>query len=460
MYRVSIAALCAVLFVLVGSALAQREPAPLPPEPERKPEGEVEFPKDEGEIEPEPAKPQSVKALAGYAHRVGVKSRKHADRIKAALDWLKDHQNVEGHWNPISFGSDSKREEAKHTYNLDHYMPGEEAGDHGWAESDVGLTGLSMLAFFACGYNHRDGDYKEVLRRAIMYLRKIQGNDGCLGPKYDEHYIYNHGMAAAAMCEAYGLTNDTLLKAPCEYAVKFILNAQNEGKAWRYGVKPDANDTSVTSWMISALHSAKLAGIEADYKTAYAGATSWLDDMTGIWNGAPKTGYYEKAGNNARLRTHQEYENNPAMDGVNIFLRALMGEKDWNASDKTFAGQVALFSKTPPSWQKLKIDYYYWYYATLALFQAGEKEWDAWEKLVTKMLLDHQRGFVAADKGTTPATLDEHGSWDAVDCWAAGGGRVYSTAINCLTLSVYDRYKRVIEKVDPKKKDPKKPKGK
>jgi hypothetical protein len=37
---------------------------------------------------------------------------------------------------------------------------------------------------------------------------------------------------------------------------------------------------------------------------------------------------------------------------------------------------------------------------------------------------------------------DRRGSWDPVDPWAKDGGRLYSTAINTLTLETYYRYPR------------------
>ncbi|OHB76885.1 MAG: hypothetical protein A2Z34_10115 [Planctomycetes bacterium RBG_16_59_8] len=35
---------------------------------------------------------------------------------------------------------------------------------------------------------------------------------------------------------------------------------------------------------------------------------------------------------------------------------------------------------------------------------------------------------------------DKWGSWEPLDRWSPKGGRVYATAINCLTLEVYYRY--------------------
>ena len=64
---------------------------------------------------------------------------------------------------------------------------------------------------------------------------------------------------------------------------------------------------------------------------------------------------------------------------------------------------------------------------------------------MSKTLFDNQRGWRPEDKGSTKETLDEHGSWDSVDAWGNAGGRVYATAINCLTIEVWSRYKRMNE---------------
>jgi hypothetical protein len=43
------------------------------------------------------------------------------------------------------------------------------------------------------------------------------------------------------------------------------------------------------------------------------------------------------------------------------------------------------------------------------------------------------------------AGVDEHGSWDPVDPWSAEGGRVYSTAICCLSLESYYRMDSLLD---------------
>src|SRR5690606_4539385 len=99
-----------------------------------------------------------------------------------------------------------------------------------------------------------------------------------------------------------------------------------------------------------------------------------------------------------------------------------------------------------PQWKHEKIDFYYWYYASLALYQVGGSQWEQRSKAMVRALVDHQRGNHPKDReaGLTNAeVLDEYGSWDPVGAWGGAGGRVYATAINCLTLETYYRHARL-----------------
>ncbi|MCC6573054.1 MAG: terpene cyclase/mutase family protein [Planctomycetes bacterium] len=367
------------------------------------------------------------------------------DRVPAALDWLKDHQNVYGHWSSKQFSEDSRRTNARRTYNLEFVKPGDSAGDKGWGESvDIGLTGLSMLAFTASGHDHKTGSYKETLRKAISFLRRVQSMDGCFGGKQDHEYVYNHAISTMALCEVFALSQDQMFRPLCERAVKYILQMQNPGMGWRYGEKTGENDSSVTGWMVLALKTAHTAGIDFDVKAAYAGASKWLDIVTVDYKGYPRTGYAEPGSENGRLGAASKiYDSNASLDAINMMTRMFMAEEGWDAKNRTIQSQAGVCADDPPVWQHNKLDYYYWYYASLAMFQVGGTKWDRWAKPMLKTLMDNQRGYRPEDKGSSKDSLDEHGSWDAVDAWSTSGGRVYATAINCLTLQVWYRYEKL-----------------
>jgi hypothetical protein len=274
----------------------------------------------------------------------------------------------------------------------------------------------------------------------------MQDNDGCFGAKDDDHFVYNHAICTTAMAEIYGLSGDQVLKPIVDRACEFILKAQNPGLGWRYGVQPGVNDSSITGWMVMALRSARLAGIALDLTKSHNDAAEWFKVITINVNGYPKVGYDSPGSNNARLRSASEYENNPTLDAIYIMSMLEMGKAD--LQDKTISALArgCVAKECLPTWDHLKIDFYYWYYASLALYQYGGTPWETWQKAMTATLTDNQRGFCATDKQnnmTTASTLDEHGSWDAVSAWSNAGGRVYTTAMGALILQTPYRYERI-----------------
>ena len=86
--------------------------------------------------------------------------------------------------------------------------------------------------------------------------------------------------------------------------------------------------------------------------------------------------------------------------------------------------------ETLPNWKDDgRIDFYYWYYGSYAMYQMGGKHWKAWNKAMKEAVLDSQR-----KDGSSK------GSWDPIGPWGPEGGRVFSTALMCLCCEVQARY--------------------
>ncbi len=340
--------------------------------------------------------------------------------VDAGLEWLKNHQSPEGVWDCDNFmaNGDPKK--------------GPLCDGRGQPQYDVGVSGLALLAFLGAGHTHRDGAYKETVRKGFKWLAAQQDAEGCFGPR-TFHYTYNHGIAALAMAEAWGMTQSGVWKTPAQKGIDFIIAAQNPYKAWRYDVKPGDNDVSVTGWMCMALKSAKLGGGLVVPDEPLKNAHSFIKEMTEEESG--RTGYTKKGERPVRpegKETTFPAEESESLTAVGMLVR-VFGEENPKDSAMLKAG-AELLSKRLPIWEKStgKIDMYYWYYGTLAMFQMGGDAWNQWNTKMLDAIIKTQR-----------SDGNFKGSWDAEDAWGEDGGRVYSTAVMTMCLEVYYRYDRV-----------------
>lgn len=366
------------------------------------------------------------------------------DVVRAALEWLRRHQSSDGSWKSADFSSVCKK--ACTSVDAAKYGDGK-----GFADHDVGVTALAILAFAGYGHTHRDGVYEEYtqcLQKAVKYLKQVQvrsedpSTNGRFGPGTGEQWIYDHAIATMAMAELLVMSNDLIaLKKPVSDAVKLILRSQNDGFGWRYGIKPGDNDTSVTGWMILALKTAKNANLDIpkeEYERAFGGALTWFSRAT---SSGGKAGYQAPGDEGSRLakayaEPYPYSKDLSCMTAVAVLCRLFAGES--RKSDIIRNGVKILMQHTP-KWQEQKgralstINMYYWYYGSYALFQFGGPDWKKWNEEMIKALVSTQR---------QGAQACEDGSWDPIDEWGVAGGRVYSTAIGAMTLEVYYRFRR------------------
>jgi hypothetical protein len=350
--------------------------------------------------EPAPVRPEPMPAAAGTPGAA----------VDSALAWLARHQGDDGAWRSKSFT-----------------LQCADVGCGGAAAADdhtVGVTGLAILAFLGRGHTHKAGEYQAQVRNGLHYLQSVQAENGCVGGR-DEggHYIYSHAVATMALAEAYGMTRTPSFKVSAEKARDYLLAAQNPYLGWRYGIRPGDNDSSVTAWAVMALKSVKVAGLKVpDF--AFAGARNWFDKVTDT--AFYKTGYVQKGDNGARMVDAQQYQPTEAMTAAAVACRRLMGQA---ADDKAVQGGTLLIMNQPPKWEPGSgNDFYYWYFGTLACYQQGGKAWRVWSPKLRAALVRNQR-----------RTGDAAGSWDTESAWGKAGGRVYTTAINCLSLEIYSR---------------------
>ncbi len=353
------------------------------------------------------------------------------DAVLAALKWLSRHQNPNGSWSIVAYqGNCGKVNPSKYS--------GRCTPNPGHEDFDSGVTGMSVLAFLGAGYSHLSKDthdgicFGDVVRKGLQWMMSNQDPEGCIGPRTAQKYMYNHTICALAMSEAYGLTGSNLFKDQAQKAVDFVIASQNPGKAWRYQYKCGDNDSSVSGWAVMALKSAELSGLTFP-RTGYEGARAWFDEVTE--ENYYRVGYTHKGTGKVFVPgLNEQFSHHEALTAIAVMCRIFM---DKSKSDPRLSGGCELLLKDLPQWKDNEIDYYYWYYASLALFQydgpSGPK-WKAWNEKMKDCIVKNQN---------TGKDGCKNGSWEPIDRWSGEGGRVYATACNALTLEVYYRYANV-----------------
>jgi hypothetical protein len=369
-----------------------------------------------------------------YATRWAARdpSSKSDEGVLAALSWLARHQGEDGGWCAENFPAKCGEKKCS--------APGE-------SDYDVGVTALALLAFLGAGHTHlsksevpnpvlpaKIHDFGDVVRKATRWLMARQDREGCVGER-GVKYMYGHALATEALCEAFGMAPAETLKEAAQKAVDFLAAAQNPGKGWRYSAKCGDNDSSVTAWAVMALKSAELSRLRVPDRW-YEGALAWYDEATDK-NGYYRTGYVGRGSCRLLIPSRgEEFDDHPSMSGAAIVSRILMGTLK---ADPTLAARHMLLGDLP-EWKSYKIDFYYWFIGSLALFQFDGPDgllWKKWREPVMNAILSNQK---SARDGCAC------GSWDAGDRWSSEGGRVYATALNALTLETEYRFRRFLER--------------
>jgi hypothetical protein len=302
--------------------------------------------------------------------------------VALALEWLKKNQSKDGHWN----------------HRSGHI---------------TAATGLAMLAYMGWGAKHNEaGPYQEVLRKAVEWMLAKE-RSGDLRYRGD---MYDHGIAAIALAEAYNLTRDERLLKAVERMVDFTVKAQNPTTGgWRYKTYEenprDKGDLSVSGWQLMALKSARLGGIDVPEGT-FEKARVFLAAVT-----VGDRGYEYQPGRKP----------SNAMIAEGLFCEQILRKGRMNEQMKR--STTLIQSSLPKS---STVDYYYWYYGSLAMRQAQGEAWNAWNDRLKPILLEKQI-LTGSNRGSWIPQGNKHG-------YASIAGPVVTTAMAALSLEVYYRY--------------------
>ncbi len=353
--------------------------------------------------------------------------------VGAGLRWLALHQSPDGRWTLDHYADHLKNPSQRDFQGLKwNGQPGRnyKGGGYNYKGNSSGTvaTAMALLAFFGHGESHlKPGPHRSAIDRGLKWLVKAQKPDGDLRGGGN---LYMHGIAAFALTEAYAFTRDSALKEAAQRAIDFTVKAQVPSRGgWRYEPYPKSQDvdTSVFGWMMMALKSGKLGGLKVE-KSCLSRAAMYLENARMPGN---RIGQYAYQPGVSRT-TH-------AMTAQGFFCQKMLSDtldlnKGRNAAQTRQFNDASMkyfMANLPKAGDMNGVNFYYWYYATHALFQQGGAAWRAWNQRLTEVLLAHQ---VGREHGTA------YGSWDPRGKRAEQAGRLYSTVLSILCLEVYYRY--------------------
>jgi hypothetical protein len=329
------------------------------------------------------------------------------------------------------------------------YLAGIQNEDGSWSlqghgeevllHSDSAATGLCLLAFQGAGYTHRQHQYADTVSRGLQFLLENQRTNGDLFRRENQVSnrnvaFYSHGIAALAVCEAYGMTQDPELKEPAQLALQYIVDTQHYKRGgWRY-TPQISSDTSVSGWMMMSLKSGELSGLEVPRET-YEGIDRWLEFAQSPER--PDRYRYNPFAPDTPTQRHGRIPT-PTMTAVGMLMRMYSGWRRDKDEMKSAADYLLEFPPQMGTGQSPQRDTYYWYYATQVMFHMGGDHWSRWNRYLNPLLLQSQI-----------RSGPQMGSWDPLkpvpDRWSPHAGRLYVTAMNLLNLEVFYRHLPIYE---------------
>jgi hypothetical protein len=345
--------------------------------------------------------------------------------VARGLEWLSLHQANDGHWSLHDFPRHARE---KPLPGLKTFVCDCVAGTN--RKNDIAATAFGVLPFLGAGITHKppagkapQKDYTRTVHTALHYLMNRQNKDGYFGGD-----AYAHALASIALCEAYGLTSDPLLKASAQKAVNYIVSAQDPaGGGWRYSPKQAPGDLSVTGWELMALKSAQMSGLAVPSETLKK-CELFLNSV----ESTSRRGQFSYLPDNSAPTS--------TMTAVGLLCRQYMGI---NPRNPALLDGVKVLMDNPPGKTK---NQYYEYYATQVMHHMGGDSWQFWNLGPEGKGTGGIRDTLIAkqDKGTDAKHGHQAGSF-AVDYPDEGGrafsgGRIMATSLSILSLEVYYRH--------------------
>ncbi len=307
-----------------------------------------------------------------------------------------------------------------------------------WDSNDLGLVSLGALSFLAAGHMPGRGKYGDTVDRALKYVVKNAKPSGLLNIADAQRDLYNHGLAAFVLGQAYGMTDDSEIGKTLERSLKLIANTQCDDGSWDYRAKRQAHghDLSLSVMQAKALRSAVDSGFEVRNDVIKLALQSVRDHYKAD-NGA--RGQEERAKEGGGQFTYDGQRATVAMAACGVVCLQEFGQyDDWRIPKNLdyISKEVARLNPVKGNGE-VPFDAYTLYYVGQALYQSGGSHWRTNYPVI--------RNYLVTSQVRKSENLSEDGSWRDTR-WVHGKpGQLYGTAVGCFILAIPNRYLPILQ---------------
>ncbi len=303
-----------------------------------------------------------------------------------------------------------------------------ENGAFGNGQAPVATTALAGMAFLAAGHVPGRSKYSATLNRCVDYLIDNTSRMGYINEGVDlgrgGSGMHGHGYAILFLTQVYGMANDPSapelgkIKGILTRAVRVSERAQWTTGGWYYHPTPSGDEGSVTVTQVQALRAAHNAGIRVDLPTIVR-AIEYIDKVT---SDAGTVRY--------KLSSH-ESETTMALSAAGLCSMTYLGQYSHAKIDRGLDFILRRFTPGQGPNQPMTQSMFYYgnYYASLAMFQGGDRYWKHWYPPLCSTLL---------------AAQSESGAWTGGE--TAQYGEAFGTSLALLSLEIPFRYLPIFQR--------------
>jgi len=313
-----------------------------------------------------------------------------------------------------------------------------------WTSNDLGLVSTGALAFLAAGHAPGGGRHGEAVERALDYVVGNCQPSGLLNVADERRGMYNHGLSAFTLGQAYGMSADRRIGPVLDRALKLIVQTQGDDGGWDYVARRQSrgHDLSLAVMQALALRSAVDSGLEVPPEVVELAIRSVREHYTP--KGCPRQADEEEQKKHPGQFTYSKGGGNAtiAMAAAGVVCLQEFGQYgDWRIEKSMDVVCEDIRKKVRPDQarksHRLPYDAYTLYYVAQALYQVGGERWEEYYPVL--------RDSLVASQIDDPDRPERNGMWQANGRVTGRPGDLYMTGVACFVLAIPNRYLPILQ---------------